>query len=302
MPTFDQLVTRVRRELRGFTLDQASMTTLAADMLAADTTFTVDQDDVTEVSRGLVEIDDELILVKEYDQTTGVVTVMGGVNGRGAEDTTAATHTADSIVTASPTFARQVIKDTINDSITALYPSLVVFETTDFAYNAAQVEYPLPAEAKDVWGVVGRWVGPEKVSGAMPDWRFNPEAYTADFPTGKSIQLWSGVTPGQNVRVLYVKAPAQLSAPGDDFATVTGYSDRVADLVIWDSAKRLLPSVLSARLQQTSVESSERAQLVGARDITSAVQTYAALYAEGIERERNRMYQENPIYQTFQGS
>ncbi len=302
MPTFDQLVTRVRRELRGFTLDQASMTTLAADMLAADDTFTVDQTDITEVSRGLVEIDDELILVKGYDATTGVVTVMGGVNGRGAEDTTAATHTSGALVTASPTFPRQVIKDAINDSIAALYPSLVVFETTDFAYNAVQVEYPMPADVKDVWSVVGQWVGPTKVSGAMPDWRFNPTAYTTDFPTGKSIQLWTGLTPGQNVRVVYAKGPTALTASGDDFEAVTGYPERVADLVIWDAAKRLLPSVMSARLQQTSVESTERAQLVSTRDIASAVQTYAALYAEGLQRERDRMYQENPIYQTFQGS
>jgi hypothetical protein len=302
MPTYDQLVTRVRRELRGFTLDQASMTTLAADMLAADTTFTADQTDIAEMSRGLVEIDDELILVKEYDATTGVVTVLGGVNGRGAEDTTAATHTAGALITASPTFPRKVIKDALNDAILTLYPSLPVFATLDFPFAAAQVEYPLPADVKDVWSVVGRVTGPELVSHAMPNWRFNSTAYTSDFPTGKSLQLWTGITPGQNVRVLYTKAPSPLVASSDDFETVTGYPDRVADLVIWDAAKRLLPSVMSARLQQTSVESTERAQLVSTRDISNAVQTYAALYAEGIQRERDRMYQENPNFQTFQGS
>ncbi|MGA4942136.1 hypothetical protein [Streptomyces cinereoruber] len=302
MPTFDQLVTRVRRELRGYTLDQASMTVLSADMLAADTSFTVDLDDVTEVSRGLVEIDDELILVKQYDAQTGVVTVMGGTVGRGAEDTTAATHVAGALVTSSPTFPRSAIKGAINDSIRGLYPNLVVFDTVDFPYVAAQTEYPLPADVKDVWTVVGRWVGPEKVSGAMSNWRFNAEAYTADFPTGKSIQLWTGITPGQNVRVLYTREPSALSANSDDFATVTGYPERVADLVVWDTAKRLLPSLMSARLQQTSVESTERAQLVSTRDISNAVQTYAALYAERLQQERDRMYQENPTFQTFQGS
>src|SRR5205085_8229780 len=170
MPTFDQLVTRVRRELRGFTLDQASMSTLALDMLASDVTFTVDLDDITEVSRGLVEIDDELILVKGFDSTTGVVTVLGGLNGRGAEDTTAASHSAEAIVVTAPTFPRQAVKDAINDAITNLYPALVVLATTDFDFVAARVEYPMPADAEDVWSVVGRWVGPEIVSGAMPNW------------------------------------------------------------------------------------------------------------------------------------
>jgi hypothetical protein len=302
MPTYDQLVTRVRRELRGFTLDQASVCTLDQDMLASDTTFTADTADISEVSRGLVEIDDELILVKSFDSQTGVVTVLGGLNGRGAEDTTAASHTAEAIITMAPTFPRKVIKDAINDSITNLYPSLVVLDTTDFAYTAAQVEYAMPAEAEDVWSVVGRWVGPELVSGAMPNWRFSTHPNATDFPTGRSIQLWTGITPGQNVRVVYSKRPALLVNNADDFATTTGYPDRVADLVVWDAARRLLPSVMSARLQQTSVESTERSQLVGTGDVQRAVQTYSAMYGERLQTERERQFQENPNFQTFQGS
>lgn len=302
MPTFDQLVTRVRRELRGFTLDQASMCTLDQDMLASDTTFTADLTDIAEMSRGLVEIDDELILVKSFDSTTGVVTVLGGLNGRGAEDTTAASHTADAIITMSPTFPRQAIKDAITDSITNLYPTLVVFGTTEFDFVAARVEYPMPADAEDVWTVVGRWVGPEIVSGAMPNWRFSTHPNTTDFPTGRSIQLWTGITPGQTVKVVYTKRPALLSSNSDDFATVTGYPDRVADLVVWDAARRLLPSVMSARLQQTSVESTERSQLVSTGDVARAVQTYSAMYGERLQQERERQYAENPNYQTFQGS
>lgn len=302
MPTFDQLVTRVKRELRGFTLDQDSVSELSAPMGAGDTTFSCDTATVQRLSRGLVEIDDELILVKGYDVTSGVVSVMGSANGRGAEGTTAAAHSSGALVISSPVFPRQVIKDALNDAIKGLYPSLVVFGTTDFAYNAAQVEYSLPAAAVDVWYVVGRWVGPEKVSAPMPNWRFNSKAYTTDFPTGKSIQLFDGVTPGQNVRVVYTKEPSVLSSGSDDFATVTGYAGTVADLVIWDACKRLLPSVLSARLQQTAVEASERAQLVSTRDISAAVQTYAALYAEGLQRERDRQFTETPNFATFQGS
>ncbi|MFB9393414.1 hypothetical protein ACFPM3_20265 [Streptomyces coeruleoprunus] len=177
-----------------------------------------------------------------------------------------------------------------------------MISSTNFTYNAAQVEYSLPAETTDVWYVVARRVGPEKVSAPLPNWRFNPQAYATDFSTGKSIQLFDAVTPGQNVRVVYTKAPSTLSANADDFATVTGYADRVADLVVWDACKRLLPGVLSARLQQTAVEATERAQLVSARDIQGAVQTYAALYAEGLQRERDRQFQEIPNYATFQGS
>lgn len=302
MTTFDQLVIKVKAQLQGFALDQSSVSELAAPMDSDDTSFTCDTTTVNEVSRGLVEIDDELILVKTFDATSGVVSVMGLTNGRGAQGTTAASHSVNALVTSSPAFPRARVKEAINDAISALYPHLVVFGTTDFAYNAAQIEYPLPAEAADVWYVVGRWVGPEKVSAPMPNYRFNPKAYATDFPTGKSIQLYDAITPGQNIRVVYAKQPTALSAGSDNFESVTGYPDRVSELVVWDACKRLLPSLLAARMQQQAVEATERAALVSARDISAVVQTYAALYAERLADERSRQFDELPNYAYFQGS
>lgn len=302
MPTLDQLVSKVKAQLQGFTLDQASVSELAAPMGAADTSFTCDTTTVTNLSRGIVEIDDELVLVKTFDETSGVATVMGLANGRGYQDTTASTHAVNALVTSSPAFPRARIKEALNDAITGLYPHLVVFGTTDFAYNAAQVEYSLPTEVKNVWYVVGRLVGPEKVSAPMPNWRYNPKAYTTDFATGKSIQLFDSVTPGQNIRVVYDKAPATLAAGSDDFEAVTGFADRISDLVVWDACKRLLPAVLSARLQQQAIEATERAQLVAPRDVSAAVQLYASLYAERLADERALMFDELPNYATYQGS
>ncbi|MFC5799114.1 hypothetical protein [Streptomyces formicae] len=302
MPTFDQLTAKVKQQLQGFALNQESMTTLTVSMGASDVTFQANGETIETLSRGIAEVDDELILVQKWDESSGTVTVLGGVNGRGYSGSVAATHSTGALVTSAPAFPRVRIKEAINDAIAALYPALVVFATTNFTFNAVQVEYPMPAETRDIWYVTGRWVGPEKVSGAMPNWRFNPKAYVTDFPTGKSIQLWDGLTPGQNVRVVYTKAPTTLSSGSDDFATVSGYADRVADLVVWDACKRLLPSMLSARLQQQAVEATERAQLVSTRDIASAVQMYASLYAEGLQRERELQFQETPNYATFQGS
>ncbi|MEW1547523.1 phage adaptor protein [Streptomyces tsukubensis] len=301
MTTLDQIVSKVRQQLLGFTLNQESITELTSPMTASDTTFMVDVGTVTALARGLVQIDDELILVRSYDDTSGAVTVMGGANGRGAENTTPAAHNVSALVTSNPAFPRASIKDAISRSIETLYPDLVAFGVVDFPFNAAQVEYPLPADAEGVWYVVGRWVGPEMVSAPMPNWRVNPRAYAGDFPTGKSIQIFDPVTPGQNVRVVYTKTPTLLAADSDDF-TLTGYEDSVHDLVVWDSCKRLLPGLLSARLQQQAVEATERAALVSSRDIASAVQMYASLYAEGLEREKARQYADTPTYVTFQGS
>lgn len=302
MTTFAQLVSQVRQGLMGFSLSQESMSVLMADMSAGATTFQADGETIAALSRGMVEIDDELILVQKWDQASGTVTVMGGAAGRGFEGTTAASHTTGALIRSAPAFPRKRIKEAINEAVLGLYPHLVVFGTTEITYNAAQVEYSLPSDVKDVWYVTGRQVGPEKVSAPMPNWRYNPKALTSDFATGKSIQLFDAATPGQAVKVVYAKTPVGMSADADVFETVTGFADRITDLVKYGALKRLLPGLLGGRLQQQAVEATERAALVTTRDISQATQMYAALYAERLEEERSLMFAETPNYAMFQGS
>src|SRR4030095_16564585 len=97
-----------------------------APMTANDVTFQVDVDTVTNLSRGLLEIDDELILVKKFDKPTGIVTVIGGLSGtgRGAEGSVAAAHSVDTLITDDPMYPRARIKEAINDTILGTYPDL----------------------------------------------------------------------------------------------------------------------------------------------------------------------------------
>lgn len=301
MTTFDLLVRQVRQQLLGFSMNQESVSELSGSVLSTDTTFTCDAATVTNLSRGLVEIDDELILVKTYDSQSGVVSVMGLTNGRGYEGTTATTHAAHALVTSNPAFPKARIKEALNQAIRGLYPSLVVFSDTELTKLSPQVEYALPADVDDVWYVTGQLIGPSKVAQPLPNWRYNPKARTANFPTGKSLQVFDYVTSGQAVKVVYIKAPTQLSAGTDDF-TATGYPERMSDLVVYGACKRLLPALESARLQQQSVEATERAPLVPPASASKAASLYASLYAERLEEERALQFEETPNFATFQGS
>lgn len=301
MTTLDQLVKQVRQQLLGFTASQESVSELAQAMTSADTSFTCDAGTVTNLSRGLVEIDDELILVKTYDATSGVVSVMGLANGRGYEGTVPAAHTANTLVTSNPSFPRARIKEAVNQTITGLYPHLVVFAAAEITYNAAQVEYELPADVAEVWYVTTRTIGPSKVAQPSPNWRFNPKARTGDFVSGKSLQILDAVAPGQPVRVVYAKPPTTLTAGTDDI-TATGYPERLSDLVVYGTCKRLLPGLEAARLQQQAVEATERAPLVPTTSAAKAASLYASLYAERLEEERALQWDEIPNYAYFQGS
>jgi hypothetical protein len=299
--TFDQLVRQVRQKVMGFAMNQESMSELASPMDADDTSFTVDTASVNNLSRGLVEIDDELILVKTYDATTGVVSVMGLTNGRGYEGTTAASHAVNSLVTSSPAFPKARIKEAINETIGCLYPDLVVFSSTEITKLAPVVEYELPSDVDGLWYVTAQLIGPSKIAQPLPDWRYNPKARTANFASGKSIQIFNSVTPGQAIKVVYSKAPTLLSAGTDEF-TSTGYPERMADLVVYGACKRLLPGLEAARLQLQSVETTERAPLVPPASASKAASLFASLYAERVDQERARQWDEVPNYATYQGS
>jgi hypothetical protein len=301
MTTFDQLVKQVRQQLLGFAMNQESVSELAVAMTPTDTSFTCDTTTVTRLSRGLVEIDDELILVKTYEAQSGVVSVMGLGNGRGYEGTTAAAHSAHALVTSNPAFPKARIKEAINQTIIALYPELVVFAETEITKLQPVLEYELPSDCADVWYVTGQLIGPSKVAQPLPNWRYNPKARTANFPSGKSIQILDYVTAGQAVKVVYAKTPSQLMAGSDAF-TATGYPERYVDLVVYGTCMRLLPALESARLQQQAVEATERADKVPPQSATRAMAMYAQLYQQRLQEEREQLYADVPNYAFFQGS
>lgn len=294
MTTFDGLLARIRQQVSGYTKDQAAYAELAADMADDDVTFTVASDTEQSISRGLLEIDDELVLVKKYDSGSRVVSVMAGLNGRGAEGTVPAAHTSGSLITTSPKYPRARMREAVNDVLSSLYPKLVVFDTTVISNVSVVYEYGMPADALDVWAVGDSLIGPTKVWMQGLNFRFNPTADTTAFPTGKSIQLFDPVTPGQPMLIKYTKAPQALVSGSDDFAATTGLPERCVDLVVWGAAARLLPAYEAARLQQSSVEATERAPLVPPSSATKTAQYFMAMYQQRLEEERMRMFEENP--------
>lgn len=303
--SFDQLVSRVKQQLLGYTRDQASISYLTASMTATDTTFTVDTDTVKNISRGLVEIDDEMIMVKKFDQASGLVTVLGGLSGRGVEGTTPAAHSINDYVTDDPMYPRARIKEAVNDTINATYPDLWVFGEYEFPKIAARYEYPLPVDVEDVYKVFVNTIGPSAVWFPLSSWRFNPQASTTvgqvkptPAPTGKTLQIMRDfIVPGRNIRVSYIKKPNELVAGSDDFETTTGYPERYIDMIVYGACWRLLPAYEAARLQQQQIEATERAPLVPTGAGSQSAQYYLSLYQRRLQEERDRLFR---LFENFQ--
>src|SRR4249920_2331834 len=171
--TLATLKGQIKQLLQGYTRNQEQITWLDQPMTASATSFTVNPATAKAVSRGLVEIGNELILVTNFDQLTGLVNIAAGTNGRGREATTPASHAVNDIVTMDPDYPMQRITEAINDTIDATFPDLYVMKSYDFTKVAARYEYDMPSDAEFIVRITDDTIGPSKVKFPNQSARFN---------------------------------------------------------------------------------------------------------------------------------
>lgn len=297
-----QMKGRIKQLLQGYTRNQEQITWLAADMGASDTTFMVDASTASLVTRGLAEIDNELILINNFISTTGQVNIAAGTNGRGVEGTTATAHLTNSIVTMDPDFPMQRITEAINDTIQATYPDLYVMNSFEFPKVAARYEYQMPADAEGIFRVTADTIGPSRVKFPVQYARFNPQAQndvTAGLTTNKTIEIMDQIVPGRTIRVMYLKKPGTFTLDNQDYETTVGYPERTVDMIQYGAVARLLSGIEAARLQQKTIEATERAPLVPTGAASNASQYFWNMYQRRLTEEVDRLHQLFPSYQTF---
>lgn len=301
MSTLEDLRNQVRQQILGYTRDQQQVSLLTIGVSPTDTQLSLDTSTQSAISRGLVEIDDELILIKSVDPQSGTAQVMGGALGRGREGSVASAHATGALVTMSPLMPRVGITNAINAAIRDMFPDLPVTKVVEVTKLAPVFEYELPAEATNVHYVTIQTIGPSKIWHPGPRWRFNPNANTTDFPSGKSIQLMDDTTPGRAIRIVYMVSPDGLSAATDDFVTITGYPASAEDVVIWGATSRLIPSYETARLQAQTIQGTERDNLVPPKAALQTAEYYRSLHDDALRREQARFFDESPSFAFWQG-
>lgn len=249
MPTFSGLVNEVQLKLSGYTQRQDLASHLTASMTSTALTFTVA--DGTVLSRGMVEIDDELLWVASFDRTAGVATV--APYGRGFRGTTAASHAASSRVTVAPSFPRAVIMESINDAIEGLYPDLFATGTTSFPFVAVRSTYALPSDTVDAQQVSWQTIGPSLEWLPIRKYRVDTMANGSTWPTGKTISVYDGILPGRTVQVTYTHPATTLDYGSDDFAD-TGLPASAKEVVVLGAAYRMASYLDVGRVPAQSAE------------------------------------------------
>jgi hypothetical protein len=282
----------VSRKLAGFTLRQDRQTHLTAAINTTATSITVAS--ATNVSTGVIQIDDELIYVDSYDRNTGVLSIPP--YGRGYNGTSASSHAVGARVIVSPTFPSVDIKEAINNSIQAVFPDLYSTGTHTFSYSTAKSTYPLPDEVETVLGVSFQTTGPSKEWLPIRGWRVDPMANTTAFNSRNSISLYSGVEPGRTVQVFYTSEPTVMDSNDDDFEIVTGLPASCKDVIVLGASARLASFVDPGRLTFGSAESDQQSQIAG-RSYgagTNTAKYLLALYDKRLAEESRKLTDRNP--------
>jgi hypothetical protein len=293
MATFGSMTDEVVRKLAGFTLRQDRQTHLTAAVNATATTITVAS--ASNISTGIIQIDDELIYVDSYDRSSGTLSIPP--YGRGYNGTSAATHQNGARVIISPTFPSVDVKGAINETLLSTFPDLYTTGTHTFSFSTAKSTYPLPEEVETVLGVSYETTGPSKEWLPIRGYRIDPMANTDTFNSRNSISLYSGIEPGRTVQVFYTAAPAVMDTNDDDFETVTGLPASCKDVIILGASARLASFIDPGRLTFGSAESDQQSQIAG-RSYgagTNASKYLLALYDKRLAEETRKLNDRNPI-------
>ena len=186
MPTLGQMINEVRSNLQGYTLRQDRLTYLTTGINASATAIPVGSS--SNLAKGIIEIDDELIWIDNFDKASATMNAAPGF-GRGYQNTTAASHSANSMVTLAPTFPRQMIKKAINNTIQSLYPQLWGVASTTFTFNASQTTYALPDDCEAVLFVSWQTTGSSREWLPVNRWRVDGMANSAAFNSNVTINI-----------------------------------------------------------------------------------------------------------------
>ena len=295
------LIETTRHALSGFDANRESVTALASPLSASATTVSIEEATATSgAGVGVAEIDFELVRVKAVNPTDSTLTLYGF--GRGYRGTTAAAHLAGVEVRFNPSWPAFSVAREINGVLQEVYPMIyaVAEHSTTIPSDYGAVDLPVAAV-----GVISVWIEDDSRADQWlreDRWSYNPDS--TETATGKGLRIFGSHIAGTNVRIKYATRPTPFNLAGattQDFATVTGLDERIADLIQLGVAMRMAPFIDVAKLPHLSAEAREMGE--AKRELTgaNAARLLRGLFQLRLDQEAAVLRREHPIRAHYTG-
>ena len=292
MPTLNEMVDEVRSSLAGYTLRQDRITYLTSAINTTATAISIGSS--ANLAKGIIEIDDELIWIDNFNQSSSVLNAAPGF-GRGYQGTAPAPHSQYAQITLTPTFPRVMIKKAINDVINSLYPKLWSVASTTFTFNASQTTYTLPDDVESILYMSWQTTGSSLEWLPINRWRADPMANISTFNTTNTVNIYENIQPGRTVQVYYTTTPNTLDNPTDDYADVTGLPASSVEVVILGACYKLLSYVDAGRINLSSAEADlNDTKIPSTAGVASSRYIYA-LFQQRLNDEALKLQDKFPI-------
>jgi hypothetical protein len=282
-------------------------TTWLTGAITTTTQTTISVYDSNVVSRGFVQIGDEIMYVNSTNNIDNIITLAPW--GRGQRGTLATTHDNSSRVMVSPLFPRFEIKRAINDTLNSMYPSIFAIGQYQFPYIAARTTYDLPDLVENVLSVTHHVIGPSKEWLPVRAWQLDRTANPGEWGTGgnfgKTLGIYSAVVPGRTVNVAFSKRPTlfnitALPSVNQEYSTVTGMPDYSEDVVIYGAAFRMISFLDPSRLGALSAEADVLDNQRGARSGENASRFLFNVYNTRLNEVAENQRRQFPIRSHYQ--
>jgi hypothetical protein len=294
MSTLNEMVDEVRSNLQGYTLRQDRITYVANSAGLTTTSSQITVGSASNLAKGTIEIDDELIWIDSFDKANNVLNVIPGF-GRGYQGTVPSPHAQYAQVTLAPSFPRVAIKKAINDTINGLFPNLWSVSYYTFTFNPSQTTYALPDDVESVLYLSWQTTGSSQEWLPINRWRADGMANAATFNSNNTVSLYDNIQPGRTVQVWYTSIPNTLDANTDDFADVTGLPQSCQDVITLGAAYKLLSFLDPGRIGLTSAESDNADSKIPSTAGAASSRYIYALYQQRLNEEALKLKDKYPI-------
>ena len=289
MSTFADVIDETTLALTGYTNRQDQATFLTSALTSTALTFTVQ--DGTVLTRGIVEIDEELIWVDSFDRTTNIATIPA--YGRGFRNTDPAPHTVGTRVTIAPSFPRSVVRKNVNLAIDGVYPDLFGTYYSTFNFQAAVTTYQLPQEAIDILGASWQTIGPSKEWLPIRHLRMDKMANPITWNSGKTVSIREGIIPGRAVMITYTKKPSNLQFDTDEF-TQTGLPESAREVIVLGAAYRTAAYLDLGRVPAATAEADAQQGNDPVGSAANISRYMYQLYQQRLQVEVRRLQEQYP--------
>ena len=309
MATLLDMIDEVSMNLSGYTLQQDRATHITANVAATASTIaapiTLSLASTDSVGKGIVEIDEELFYVDNYDRVGNTATI--APYGRAYLGTTLAAHTAGTKVAIAPTFPRFTIKRAINDTISAIGSSIFAANTTTITSNSAVSAFRLPATGttlniRNILAIAYQALGSSKEWIPIRSYRFDGNANSTAFTSGQTVSIYDYIPSGRSVQVVYASDPVVFPELATSaltnaqvFETVSGLPASCKDLIILGATYRLLSNLDPARASMVSPQADETDSKRPYGSSQSLTKQVYALFNQRLNEEVKSQQEKYPI-------